>query len=304
MANSEQQKADGEKLETIRTFAGDVEKIIKEGGSLEKIALAEEEKRLRRGGAGDALGESDPSSFQKKLVVWTSLILVFLGLTAIAVFIFIAKTKDGRPVPLETETPLLTTEKEKAFSLSGLSRDEIIRALVLERDHARNNLGSVENFLLIEKTAEEVRPVSIASFLEKLDARAPAELVRSLKDRFALGLHSLLKNEPFLILKVSYYQNAFAAMLDWENDLEYDLGPIFIPPEQRSEASTTAEVIGKQHVFSDAVLQNYDARVLQTADGETLMLYSFINTNTLVVTTNPDTLVEISRRALAGRLTR
>ena len=118
------------------------------------------------------------------------------------------------------------------------------------------------------------------------------------------GLHVLNVNQPFLVFKTNYYQNTYAGMLSWENTLMEDIGSIFTPPEVAVVAETSDQVLGRNKNFEDIVVKNRDTRALRNQDGKIIFLYSFPDKNTLVLTTNADTLEKISTRLLSGKLIR
>lgn len=289
-------------LETIRTFQGDVQKVIKEGGgSLSKIAIAENNRRAQQGTSYNS-EEIPESSGVSKLIIWTSVTLFVLGAGALVYFFVVANNKKNEVVPIINSNPIVTADFEKKLSLTGLNRAGLIQTIATEKDSAINSLSSIERILLTKNSGIGESEAAVSDFFQILNTKAPPEFIRSLDDGFALGLHSFKENQPFLVLKVNYYQNAFASMLSWEKDIEEDLGGIFIKPIVLPPASTTAETLARKNIFYDAVLQNFDTRALKRSDGTIILLYSFINKNTLVITTNPDTLAEVSRRILAGRL--
>jgi hypothetical protein len=56
--------------------------------------------------------------------------------------------------------------------------------------------------------------------------------------------------------------------------------------------------------FSDTILHNKDARVVKDENGKIIFLYSFINSETIVITTNETTLREITTRLVNASLVR
>ena len=135
-----------------------------------------------------------------------------------------------------------------------------------------------------------------------MQSHAPDTLVRSLETDFVFGLHALNQNQPFLIFKTNYYQNAYAGMLSWETTLQDDLGPLFITPEPVVEASSTDQALRLSENFEDIVVKNRDTRALRNRNGKIIFLYSFPDKNTIILTTNADTLEKIATRLIAGKL--
>jgi len=72
---------------------------------------------------------------------------------------------------------------------------------------------------------------------------------------------------------------------------------------QEGAASTTAQIL-KKHAFKDKVVLNRDTRGMYDERGELILLYTFINTDTLILTTHEGTLKEITERLERIRFSR
>ncbi len=285
----------------LRTYQSDVEEILKHGeGSLAKIAIAENDKRIRLG-----LSAEEPEKpGRTKLVLGLSLGLIGVGAVTLG-FLYFFRNTEQKPVPLtESVPPIIVTDFEKEFDTKGLSRDALLGLLTKEQRENAASLSSVVGLHLVEGKGEGAQTLSTERFLQKLQTHAPDSLVRSFAPNFMYGLHVLNVNQPFLIFKTNYYQNTYAGMLSWENTLKEDLGPLFITPESAVEASTTDQILGRNEDFGDIVVKNRDTRALRNRNGQIVFLYSFPDKNTLILTTNADTLEKIATRLLAGKLIR
>jgi hypothetical protein len=141
--------------------------------------------------------------------------------------------------------------------------------------------------------------------MSTLTPNMPQELLRTFTADYMLGLHSYDGNQPFLIFQVDSSQQAYSGMLKWEPRLQSDLSPLFTraprpetPQELASStpATTTPEVVSTG--FVDVVLENFDARAIRDQNGDILLLWTFLDPHTLIITTNQYTLREVlSRRA-------
>jgi hypothetical protein len=83
----------------------------------------------------------------------------------------------------------------------------------------------------------------------------------------------------FILISVKDYAESYAGMLIWEKDMPKDLGEIF--KVSSSLSSTTS-------LFTDEAIKNKDLRVLKDQNKNTVLLYSFVDKNTLLITTNED----------------
>jgi hypothetical protein len=150
-------------------------------------------------------------------------------------------------------------------------------------------------------------------FLPLIAPTVPDELVRTLAKEFLLGIHLFDGPQAFLILRTDFYERAFAAMLVWERTMQNELSPLFtrnprprtpeelapqIDPMATSTATTTAQTppVAAPNVFVDRIVENRDARVIVNSAGDILLLWTFLDRNTLVITTNEYTLREIITR--------
>lgn len=176
--------------------------------------------------------------------------------------------------------------------------------------------------------------MSAQTLLSTLALGAPEKLVRDVAPVYVLGVHSFGVNQPFLILKADSYEQGYAGMLAWEQTIKKDLSPLFaytpppkigMPQQNQTEpaqnlssgsgepgqgsaaasstatttsptATSTPEVPPLQTGFIDAIVQNHDARVTVDKYGTIDFLWTFLDRQTLVITTNPDTLREVILR--------
>jgi hypothetical protein len=125
--------------------------------------------------------------------------------------------------------------------------------------------------------------MDMQAFLNALVPNIPQKLLRTIQQESALGVHSQSGNQAFLVLRVDSYEQAFSGMLEWENTLGSDLVPLF---------NTQSLQTG----FIDKIIENHDARVLEDQSGTIVLLWTFLDRNTLVITTNNATLHEIISR--------
>lgn len=178
---------------------------------------------------------------------------------------------------------------------------------------------------------QTLTPMSAQSFLLALvPLDMPDQLVRTLEPEYLLGIHVYDANQALLILRVDSYQDGFSGMLSWEKTMQNDLAPLFtytpaprirptapppppgIPQVQggissgtpTSTPATTTPVTQTPSKplytsppnFADRIVENHDARVLLNQDGDIVMLWTFLDRNTLLITTNAATLREVISR--------
>ena len=94
-------------------------------------------------------------------------------------------------------------------------------------------------------------------------------------------------------------------MLSWEQNLLSDIGPLFgisVRDILGKAASTTSEALQNTLAVKDVIIKNKDVRAIFDPKKEIIFLYSFIDKETLVLTTSEDTLRFLIGKAWGGRL--
>ena len=91
------------------------------------------------------------------------------------------------------------------------------------------------------------------------------------------------------MFKTTYLHCAFAALHEWEKNMAGDLYLILSGKPLRAQVRLGS--------FGDEIIKNIDTRVLRDADGQTLLIYSFLNSrDTIFITTNEATFNEVLTR--------
>jgi hypothetical protein len=287
----------------VHTLKDDIQHVVKvEKMSLVRAASLEEDRRLKE----DADPAPQPGTEQRgkrtRTVLVVSGLLIILGLAAI-LGVIIVMNQGGILPGSSGPTSLIFAEQNLLLPLDGAAPVSIKQQVAQLRTAQVGSLGSITRVVpTVSSVAKDgttaTRPATAQEFLQALDVSAPETLMRSLGPDFFFGMHSADKNAPVLIFSVLSYDNAFAAMLEWEHSMNGDLAPMFTPlPIYR----TGADNIPHERTFGDAVIRNYDTRTL-TDDGGTIQLYySFPSSNLLVIAESPYTFGEVIARLRAQR---
>lgn len=97
------------------------------------------------------------------------------------------------------------------------------------------------------------------------------------------------KNQPFIILRITDSATAKGGMLAWEQTLYKDLEPLFSGFVQSMVSAT------KELKFKDHIVSNMDIRTLEDSNQRPYMVYGIINQNTLVITNDTTTYLEVAK---------
>jgi hypothetical protein len=285
-------------LSPLRTFKTDMAKAVQEHGlSMAKIAIAEQRRQKEVIPAADK-----PHSSHWFLIFLFILILIGGGIAAgwywlkwdIARFVPagwlpITSTTTPSTIPAApVATPIFSTEQSQAISLdTNPSSTELVRQITA----AINNAATPNSFTNIYfHRGGEV--LGFSALRQALALTWPDHFARILNEQFMLGNFSLANGDHrFLILKPKFFEQAFNGMLNWEGTMPESLVPLLgaATPRAAREAS-----------FTDRIFRNKDVRLLKNTAGETILLYSFLDPDTIVITKDEETFVELFKRFVAG----
>ncbi len=269
--------------------------------SIVSIATAEEERRTKL-----------PASFKETPVVSRKGLFTLIGsgvlILAGMAMLGLLFVREGNDAETSLTPPaFIFVDETKEVSATGLSRESLLQSLVVARNETSLSLGLIRQVYLTTQTGTTTKEfVPAASFVSLLSPEAPTDLLRTLENPFMLGVHVFEGNQPFLIFKVDVFDQAFRAMLDFEPRLEQALTPLFsrVPrPRLPGESTQATPARFLESHFVDRIIDNRDTRALTDDSGKILLLWTFLDRRTLVITTNEHTLREIvSRLKNAPRL--
>jgi hypothetical protein len=308
-------------VQPLETYQGAIEQVMRGSDvSVVSIAAAEAQRRAQKGREkipeenAAPLRERAVTFFKKFSMVATGAILLGIAIAALAYVLLRPTTV---PVAVAPAAPFIPVDETNFVVVSPA---EPARDLIKKLDDAKKKvslqLGLMARLIpsvsSTTETGEVSAPMDAPTFLSTVAPNIPANLLRTMEPTFLLGAHVYDANQPFLILRVDSYQEAFSGMLDWEFYMKNDLTPLFtyIPrqhiPEENLPTITTAPTTASstpasvpsfiQPKFIDKIVENHDARVLQNDAGDIYLLWTFLDRNTLVITTNAATLREIISR--------
>lgn len=299
----EEEKRKKGKTSSIRTYQSDIaEAVQSKKASLVTIAIAES-KRKEKQKKAPPKKPATKKRLGKTTVLLVALLFVALGAGAVY-FIFYYKnlTDDTSLTPDVELGSMIVVEKVLGLPTEGLDRTLLISEIRKITENTALSLGDVAEIIPTKsKLTGGEKKIDADELFEILNTNVDAAFARSMKDEFVLGVHNFGVNRTFLILKTSFFENAFAGMLRWENKIEEDL--TFLMQEQRVESDTLPVTTTEFSVyeFKDIVVRNRDARALMDEAGNIKIIYSFPNRETLVVTNNKGTLVEVFERLTSAR---
>ena len=262
-------KAYGSTLKPLRTYQGDVDEIVgKTKTSLVSIVVAEQKKKYESPTEVLDDEEKPTGEVRNKIFLIMGSILLILGITAIGI-VYYLNSQNSAIISANKGAILSYTEKFD-IPLASTTRTQLI--IIIKTKN--NDLNFTVNSILYLNPTIGNTSASKNKIFALLSPSMPAPLLRSLNDQYMLGVFSFDKNEPFIIMKTDDYGASFAGMLKWEETMVSDLGGIF----------NITQPNGTTTPFEDEAIRNKDLRVVKDENNKTVLLYSFIDKNTIVIT--------------------
>lgn len=281
----------------IRTYKSDMESAIQANHlSSINIALAENQKMTAK---IRAIAEENPKTEEyskSKIIIFIGTIFIVLSLIGFS-FVFLTGNKQNQAPALITWPAMITTEYKDELNVETIGANKIINVLSSKLNGVQIPVNNIYNAYITTGTSTNRQLVGAKGFVVLIKSKMPEILKRSLLSDYMIGTFSFGKNFPFTIFKTNSFENAYAGLLQWENEMEKDFQIIFrLPGYEKSEgvlADLTPTVSKK---FEDAVIINKDVRVLRNERREIIFLYGLINKETIIFTINDTAFKEILDR--------
>lgn len=277
----------------LRTFKDDVAVTIqKKNTSVAELANENSKKKYIQASSKRLLNKRNTSiSFAFTLLLVGCLILGSIYLL----------TKIRINPPKEVVSSIIAVDKITEITISNLSATEASNKLHSEANAMRLPIGDIAELVIKQTAALDVVGLDASrqnttQFFESIGAEPPRPLVRGLEPLFMFGIHAdVEKNRPFLLFKISSFEQVFSQMFMWEERLATDLAPVL---------GITNLPTGTSLSMTDTVIENRDTRALKGANGELVIFYTFLNQKTLLVATDTQTLEEVFFRLTSLRTER
>lgn len=279
-------------IKPLRTFKSDAEEAVKYGGvSKVDIVVAEQKKREAAG---------TPIQYESEKHASTGLYIALLGAIIVILgggwFYWFSSSQtpaqQGKIVAPQVELIGIVPFAKAAIVVLDPASDPmaLISAKIKASVPALGTVGAIAPIATADATV--MSPIS--DVIAK--TRIPNRLARSLDSPYMVGSYEYDVQSPFLIIKNTFFQNAFSGMLEWERDLATD----FISFIQISSPGTTAATAGGA-TFEDAIVSNVNVRTLKDPAGKTILTYAFADKDTIVLTTTDTALKYLLNQILQVR---
>ncbi len=284
-------------ISSVHTLKQDLQHVVQEQKmSVVKAVALEQEKKSRM----DRIVEAPRPPSRAPAIILSSFIFLLLGLGALGGVYYVAAVQSA-PGPSPVDSSLVFAEQTADFPL--IDDSQSLRTQLARARTSGGTLGSLMHIIPVTSNTDAAgnvsqQPATIAEFFDALSIEPPENLMRAFGDDFFLGIHTVDKNAPIIVVKVVSYDRAFDGMLSWEKNMNGDLSPLFNAVPRLVMGSDGIQV---ERPFSDVVMRNYDVRALKDNDGVIQLYYSFPTRDLLIIAESPYTFTEILSRLQAGR---
>ncbi len=209
--------------------------------------------------------------------VRVGIVLVGVGLAIGASMYFNVFDRGTEP---ESETVVQNEPEiveESSFMIGGTSE----AFLTMLRDRVEEAPSGMTRFAVTIPDGAGARPATSEEVLSFIGVSLSGKTMRALNDTFTIGSITTTRNEPFIVIQSYNFDILFSGFLAWESQLYEDFVPFF------------GEAFFTNSRFKDAVRDNSSTRILYDAEGKEVFLYSFIDQNTVVITTSGEALSKL-----------
>jgi hypothetical protein len=241
-------------------------------------------------------------SGKNKFLIVFGFILIIGGILALGYLLFnyIGTKQDTNTVIVApVKTSLIPPDTTTSILVTNSNPRDIANAFrgVLAQNLADPSLLKV-SFTDTQDSAQ--KEISAETFFNVATQTSPDRLARSFREEMFAGIYAQGDKHPLFIFKIENFDTAYDGMLTWEKTMYQDFES-FIRTEKVGEE--TIATLPAQN-FIDVIIANKDCRVLKDGFGNDIIVYSFIDQETLIIADSEETFKEIVARYTSSQLIR
>ncbi len=273
-------------IRTLHTYTSDMADAIRiDDTSVIKIALAEKSKREKE----ELYKKDEGTPFVKTLLLIGGLILVGGSLVGIYFLYKNNQNKNTPPsivlknysiIPFDSESHIDTTKVKIKNDLAELIKKE------LEKPQANESVRKINLEVNVENKNIAINKDSL---FQQMQLSAPGRLTRSIKEDYMIGSY---KSHLFFLFESNDTEQSYTGLLEWEKTFLSDLYPFFSIEINENNKFLLSKPL------EDTIIANIDTRVLVDQTKKSILYYSIIDKNKIIVTDNPEVIKEVINRLL------
>lgn len=284
----------GTTLRVIRTLKSDLNDAIKqEQLSAAKIAIAEQQ---RQPAIENVLGEDGQgSSGGRGKILSLIVILLFIGVAVWGGYWYYTKQPETASQTALAVTPIITADNNQEIDTTKIAADQLPTAISELRQVAAGNGEQITDLYFTLTSTSSDQTNKVVNTKKILDFTAwqtysqtsiPEDFARFVSDYmiaiFRSNTSSSTDGTMFFVLAADPYESVYQTLLDNENGWVRD---IFKSLDGNDIAAATTD-----QQFSDYLLKNLNTRVLRDDQGQTRLIYTFLDRKTLIFAESEDAL--------------
>ncbi len=289
-----------EKAERFHSYSTDFSgRIDTKGASAFSILAAQSDNKPREVVRTRSVEKSGIKPMTVLAIVFSLLTVGVVGATA-----YFGLTRTPDVLVTEGVPSLISADETK--ELEGVSGGDFMRTLSDTANEPLVTGNVLVTYIASASSTPKGLPFNIpqpgGTLIKALPLFAPDILVRNVRPESTVGIvHAGEETRPFFIFRVASFERTFAGMLAWEANMQGALDTLYPPYpitviETLPQATTTAPSFVPTG-FVDAVVRNYDVRILRDVNGKSIMLYGYKDKETLILARDEAAFIE-----LVGRL--
>lgn len=302
-------------IPSVRTLESDAAEAVKQQ-NISAVSIAS--KKIQQKSPIDTAASSEQSSdthisgiFKKIALILGVFLLIGASVGVIGYAFFV--THRSSPSSHSNTSPNTLINIDETKTIVVVPGQNTLSAWLDTKNKLANDTATIVQLLITQSGT--TTPLDSQTFLSELGAQhIPSWFIRAIGQQYMVGFYNNNSQwDPFLILSVTSYDNAFAGMLQWENGMATDLAPLYtsttpkvLPTQATSTIASTTSTTSPQTVtlslsptFTDMFISNKNVRVLAIPGQKPLLLYSFPQQNVLVITTSAAAMNEIFNRLVS-----
>jgi hypothetical protein len=286
----------------IRTYESDIaEAIAHQKTSVMTMAIAESKAKNR----GNSIENKPPSHTGRKFFIF------ILSITFIAAggmggyYLYLQSPLAIVPVvqQIQKVPSVIDPDSQIELNVPSLEKGQFVKFLSekFAMTDTITKTGEIKEFVLNQTMGSTTARLRASQFIQATNFTMLDTLKRALTEQMMVGtVKDSDQNYPFIIFTTDFFQNAYSGMLKWENNMPEEVADIFNYREQYSTDTEISNIIASstpveksisrfyniRGTFKDKVIMNRDVREFTDSQGNILFLYTFVDRNTILLTTS------------------
>ncbi len=216
-------------IPALRTYKNDIGQTVETDKiTTAKILLAEQKKQEKQKAFVPETSVKKPKNI---LALLLGLLFTAGTIGVVGFFVYTKILPKTPEISFNTSSFFLFAfDKEELVDVEG-SKSEVfadVNTIVTSAAQGKDNVYTDIVFYKNDPVTETASKISAADFFKLYEVELPTNIARSISKDFVYGLHKKGTSvEPFVVIGLVDFENAFASMFTWEPTLAIDMKEFF-----------------------------------------------------------------------------